>query len=128
MLPNQTPAFDALETVDEVWLAPPDALARAAELKLPPPQVRTLLDLAAARGWDDVLALSALRQANPVAILPRFCPLERGFALLLPWDPDYVARGTGEAIEIPPGHPIASGPSRFVLEEGAWRHTSPGAD
>ena len=122
---GQTPAFDNQETVDEVWVTPEAGLARAAELRLPPPQIRTLLDLApaTAAGWDAVLAFCAERAASPHPILPRVCPLDGGrFALLLPWDPDYAARGAGEAIEMAPGHPLGSGPSRFLLEEGAWIH------
>lgn len=130
---GQTPAFDNQETVDEVWLAPEAALARAGELRLPPPQIRTLIDLApaAARGWDAVVELCAARAAAAHPILPRACPIEGGFALLLPWDPDYAARGTGEAIAMAAGHPLGTGPSRFVLQEGAWIHihapSSPGA-
>lgn len=121
---GQTPAFDNQETVDEVWLAPEAALARAGELRLPPPQIRTLLDLAApaARGWEAVVEFCAARAAVSHPILPRACQTEAGLALLLPWDPEYAARGTGEAIEMAPGHPLAAGPSRFVLEEGAWTH------
>ena len=121
---GQTPAFDNQETVDEVWVTPEAGLARAAELRLPPPQIRTLLDLApaAAQGWDAVVAFCAGRAGIAHPILPRLCPLEGGFALLLPWDPDYAARGTGEAIEMAPGHPLGTGPSRFLLEEGAWKH------
>jgi 8-oxo-dGTP pyrophosphatase MutT (NUDIX family) len=130
---GQTPAFDNQETVDEVWLTPEAALARAGELRLPPPQIRTLLDLApaAARGWQAVVELCAARAACAHPILPRACPIEGGFALLLPWDPDYAARGTGEAIEMAAGHPLGTGPSRFVHQEGAWIHihapSSPGA-
>lgn len=130
---GQTPAFDNQETVDEVWLTPEAGLARARELRLPPPQIRTLHDLApaAARGWDAVTAFCAGRAAIDHPILPRACPIDGGFALLLPWDPDYAARGMGEGIEMPAGHPLGAGPSRFVLEEGAWIHvhapSSPGA-
>ena len=130
---GQTPAFDNQETVDEVWVTPAAGLARAGELRLPPPQIRTLLDLGppAARGWDAVVAFCAERAAISHPILPRPCPSTGGITLLLPWDPDYAARGMGEAIEMPAGHPLGSGPSRFVLEEGAWTHvhapSSPGA-
>lgn len=121
---GQTPAFDNRETVDEVWVIPEAGLARAAELRLPPPQIRTLHDLApaAAEGWDAVVAFCAAREAIAHPILPRACPIDGGFVLLLPWDPDYAARGLGEAIELPPGHPLGAGPSRFVLEEGVWKH------
>ncbi|HEY8145630.1 MAG TPA: NUDIX hydrolase [Kofleriaceae bacterium] len=130
---GQTPAFDNQETVDEAWVTPAAGLARAGELRLPPPQIRTLLDLepAAAEGWDAVVAFCAERAAISHPILPRPCPSAGGITLLLPWDPDYAARGMGEAIEMPAGHPLGSGPSRFVLEEGAWIHvhapSSPGA-
>jgi 8-oxo-dGTP pyrophosphatase MutT (NUDIX family) len=121
---GQTPAFDNKETVDEIWVTPVEGLARSAELSLPPPQIRTLLELAGpcAEGWEALLAFSRAREAAPHPILPRFLPLETGFALLLPWDPDYTARGQGEAIEMPADHPLATGPTRFVLEEGGWRH------
>ena len=38
---RQEPRFDDIETVDQAWVTPADALARAGELALPPPQVRT---------------------------------------------------------------------------------------
>src|SRR5262245_24844463 len=41
---GQTPVFDNKETVDEAWVTPEGGLARAAELRLPPPQIRTLID------------------------------------------------------------------------------------
>jgi 8-oxo-dGTP pyrophosphatase MutT (NUDIX family) len=44
--PGQEPEFDANEVVAQVWLAPEDAAARSAELALPPPQLRTLWELA----------------------------------------------------------------------------------
>ncbi len=56
--PGQTPSFDDRETVDEAWVTPQAALARVAELALPPPQLRTFLELSAAPSIDDVLALS----------------------------------------------------------------------
>ncbi len=131
---GQTPAFDNQETVDEVWVTPEAGLARARELRLPPPQIRTLHDVApaAAAGWDAVVAFCAERAAIAHPILPRACATASGaVTLLLPWDPDYAARGMGEGIEMPGGHPLGSGPSRFVLEEGAWIHlhapSSPGA-
>jgi 8-oxo-dGTP pyrophosphatase MutT (NUDIX family) len=70
---GQTPAFDNRETVDEIWLTPEAGLARAAELRLPPPQIRTLMDLApaAAQSWEAVLALCAERVASPHPVLPR---------------------------------------------------------
>ncbi len=121
---GQTPSFDNRETVDEIWVTPEEALARAGELRLPPPQVRTFFELreAAARGTDAVFALARQRAGTPHPIMPRMCPTDGGFALLLPWDPDYESRGTGDARPMPAGHPLAGGPSRFVLEDGTWRN------
>lgn len=112
------------ETVDELWVTPAEGLARKGELRLPPPQVRTLLELreAAEAGWADVQALCALRERAPHAILPRMRPLDSGFALLLPWDPEYESHGTGDSLPMPPGHPLATGPSRFVLGPDGWEH------
>jgi 8-oxo-dGTP pyrophosphatase MutT (NUDIX family) len=127
-LPNgQTPAFDNRETVDEIWVTPAEALARAGELRLPPPQIRTMYDLQATAGAGPAAVIAAARErarhAHP--ILPRFAPLAGapgGFALLLPWDPDYDVLGTGEAVPMPQDHPLATGPSRFVFEDKTWKH------
>jgi len=122
---GQTPSFDNRETVDEIWVTPEEALARAGELRLPPPQVRTFYDLrrAATRGLDAVFALARERAAAPHPIMPRMSPGEGGgFTLLLPWDPDYESSGTGDARPMPADHPLAEGPSRFVLEDGTWRN------
>jgi len=40
---GQEPRFDDRETVDQAWVTPADALTRAAELALPPPQLRTFV-------------------------------------------------------------------------------------
>src|SRR5262249_5085151 len=47
--PGQTPSFDQKETVEELWISPAEALARqtAGTLRLPPPQVRTFIELEA---------------------------------------------------------------------------------
>lgn len=123
---GQDAAFDDVETVDQVWVTADEALARAGELKLPPPQVRTFIDMreAARSGWSSLSRLSAARAESPAIILPRFAPLESGFALLLPWDPDYQRLGTGDAIAIGDDHPLAVGPSRFVLEDKTWKNVA----
>ena len=48
--------FDAKEVVAQVWLAPGDAAARSADLSLPPPQLRTLWELAQYRSIDPLFA------------------------------------------------------------------------
>jgi 8-oxo-dGTP pyrophosphatase MutT (NUDIX family) len=130
--PNQTPSFDDVETVDEVWVTPGEALERAGELRLPPPQVRTLYDLreAAADGPAAVLALADQRARHPHPVVPKPIPMETaaaGFVLLLPWDPDYAA-AEGDGIEMPADHPLALGPSRFVLTDNGWRNVHPGGE
>jgi len=129
--PGQVPSFDDIETVDEVWVTPGEALARAGELRLPPPQVRTMHDLreAAADGPSAVLALAEERGRNPHPIVPRSISTDgvpAGFALLLPWDPEYAA-ADGAGIEIPADHPLGNGPSRFVLTDNGWQHVAPPA-
>lgn len=125
---GQAPSFDARETVDEAWLTPAAALARAQELALPPPQVRTLLELLPAAGSvDAVLALAHTRSANPHPIMPRMAPMPSmpgGFALLLPWDPEYVNIGTGDSQPMAADHPLAVGPSRFILEDRTWKNVA----
>jgi 8-oxo-dGTP pyrophosphatase MutT (NUDIX family) len=121
--PGQTPSFDHAETIEELWTTPGDALARSAELNLPPPQLRTLLEIqaAATRGPAAVLELARARGPHVRPIVPRLAPGPT-IALLLPWDPGYRdALGEGEAL--PPDHPLGGGPSRFVLEGNVWRLT-----
>ncbi len=124
---GQVPAFDNKETVDELWIAPRAALERAAELLLPPPQIRCLDEIAAAAegGVEAVLKLAEARSAHlSPPIVPRYAAapeLPEGFMLLLPWDPAYVTLGQGAGEAFPDQHPLGGGPSRFMREAGAWQ-------
>ncbi len=125
--PGEVPRFDGKETVEQLWITPKDALARASELYLPPPQLRTLLEIqdAARKGPAAVLSFARARAEHLVPIVPRFAPLPSvasGFALLLPWDKEYDSLGLGEGTKLPADHPLAGGPTRFVQEGLAWRH------
>jgi 8-oxo-dGTP pyrophosphatase MutT (NUDIX family) len=120
--PGQEPRFDARETVDQVWVAPGDAIARCGELSLPPPQLRTFIELTEASTVDDVMAMCRARAGTPHPVMPRLAPIAGGAALLLPWDPEYLTAGTGDAAPMPADHPLATGPSRFVMEDRAWKH------
>ena len=51
---GQEPHFDDIETVDQAWVTPDDALARSAELALPPPQVRTMIELRTCASIEEV--------------------------------------------------------------------------
>jgi 8-oxo-dGTP pyrophosphatase MutT (NUDIX family) len=114
-----TARHDTVETVDHLWARPAEVLERhrRGELKLPPPTIRNLEDLAP---HASVAAALAWARARPVAaILPKLVPLGQTLAIVLPWDPEYPALpGEGQPVEA--AHPVASGPSRFVLADGRW--------
>ena len=121
---GQDASPDGAEVVEGQWVAPADALVRSDELLLPPPQLRSVWELRAARTPAEVVALARARAPHVRALVPRFAPLPgtpHGFALLLPWDPDHDALGTGDAHPWPTDHPLGGGPSRFVREGTAWR-------
>jgi 8-oxo-dGTP pyrophosphatase MutT (NUDIX family) len=120
--PGQVPQFDATETVDQVWVTPDDALARSKELALPPPQVRTFWELAQYKTIAEVLAAAKKRADEPHPIMPRLSPTNGGPCLLLPWDPDYTITGTGEATPLAYVPTWATGPSRFYMQDGTWKH------
>ncbi|MCW5801335.1 MAG: NUDIX hydrolase [Deltaproteobacteria bacterium] len=128
--PGQKPRFDDIETVDQVWVTPAEAIARAKDLALPPPQVRTCWELAEHATIEDVLAAGKRRADEPHPILPRVCAAatNAGPCLLLPWDPDYTERGSGDAAPLNYRPAWARGPSRFVLEDLTWKHVdAPGS-
>ncbi len=126
--PGQKPSYDNVETVDEVWVTPDEALARAGELRLPPPQIRTMYDLrdAAKHGPQEVIALARERAGHPIAIMPRAEQVLGSpprIVLLLPWDPAYPS-APGEGILMPKDHPLAQGPSRLILTDNGWQLVS----
>src|SRR6185503_8387330 len=86
----QTPSFDDVETVDQVWVTPADAIARAKELALPPPQVRTCWELSQFGSMAEVFAAGRRRAEEPHPIMPRLRNMVagQGPTLLLPWDPE----------------------------------------
>ncbi|MFT3695353.1 MAG: NUDIX hydrolase [Kofleriaceae bacterium] len=118
---GQTPTFDANETVEQIWISPANALARSAELNLPPPQVRTMWELSQYNSITEVIAAGRRRADEPHPIMPRLLPSPSGITLLLPWDADYNDKGTGEATPLAYNPSWAVGPSRFSLVDGAWQ-------
>jgi 8-oxo-dGTP pyrophosphatase MutT (NUDIX family) len=122
---GQTARHDTVETVDHLWATPAEVLQRyeRGELKLPPPTIRNLEDLAAHATVDAALAWA--RAAVIAPILPKLVPLGDTLAIVLPWDPEYDTM-PGEGIVIDPSHPVARPPSRFVLREGRWWGRPPG--
>ncbi|HLL22112.1 MAG TPA: NUDIX domain-containing protein [Kofleriaceae bacterium] len=124
--PGQVPTFDAVETVEQLWVRPADAIARAGELALPPPQIRTCWELAEHDTIDQVLAAAATRAEEPHPIMPRLrmaAPGEKP-CLLLPWDPEYTTHATGDSTPFAYTPAWARGPSRFVMEGRAWKHVA----
>lgn len=121
---KQVASPDNRETVDEVWVAPSAALDRRAELRLPPPQHRSFHELVAANvdSIDALVALANTRAQHKHAILPRGLSGVNEFTLLLPWDRDYEEHGLGEGLTIASDHPLAVGPSRFILRATGWDH------
>lgn len=127
---GQEPQFDDIETVEQVWVRPADAIARAGELRLPPPQVRTCWELAHFTKLDAVLAEGRARAEEPHPIMPRLRAMQPGdpVTLLLPWDPEYVDVGTGDSSPLTYRPAWARGPSRFVMEDQTWKHVdAPGS-
>lgn len=122
----QEPSFDNVETVDQAWVRPSDAIARARELALPPPQLRTMHELAEYATIEDVLAAGTARGDEPHPIMPRLRePTGDGsVTLLLPWDPEYITKGSGDATPMTYTPGWARGPSRFVMEDRAWKHVA----
>jgi 8-oxo-dGTP pyrophosphatase MutT (NUDIX family) len=120
---GQEPHFDATETVDQIWITPQEAIRRAAELQLPPPQVRTCWELAQYASVPAVMTAGRQRAEEPHPIMPRLVLGERP-SLLLPWDPEYLTKGTGESTPLTYNPRWAIGPSRFVMEDRAWKHVA----
>ena len=121
--PGQEPRFDETETVDQAWVTPADAIARAGELMLPPPQIRTCWELSHEGSIAAVLKAGKARAEEPHPIMPRLAPGDRP-CLLLPWDPEYTTKGTGDAAALTYTPAWATGPSRFVMEDRAWKHVA----
>lgn len=120
--PGQRPSFDQKETVEELWITPAQAIEKQAtgELRLPPPQLRTMHDLVAAGSIEGIAAAAARRQESRPAICPRISMGEGGIQILLPWDPDY--EGTpGEGQAIAANDAAAGAPTRFIWGGQAWR-------
>jgi 8-oxo-dGTP pyrophosphatase MutT (NUDIX family) len=120
--PGQTPSFDQKETVEELWIAPADAIARqaAGELRLAPPQLRTMHELLGIGDLASLHAAAAARRAtHRDMICPRIVQEERGLTILLPWDAGYAA-APGEGEPIPGDHPLAVPPSRMTWTGSFW--------
>jgi 8-oxo-dGTP pyrophosphatase MutT (NUDIX family) len=110
---------DGAETVDTQWATPRELLERHArgELKLPPPTVCNLEDLAPHATVEDALAWARARPFT--AIQPKLISVAGEVTIVLPWDLEYPTL-PGEGIAIDRAHPVASSRSRLTLREGRW--------
>ena len=117
---GQTAVHDTHETTEELWITPREAVERQSrgEIKLPPPTLRNLEELAQ---FDSLDALfDAARTRAIVPMLPKLTQQADGsFAIVLPWDAEYASL-PGEGAEFPAQHAFRSTPSRIVLRDGRW--------
>jgi 8-oxo-dGTP pyrophosphatase MutT (NUDIX family) len=106
---DQSAAHDARETTEHAWLTPHEALARMerGEIQLPPPTLKTLLDLAEFPSADAVLAYARSRPAPYVA--PLLQEVEGLLTIVLPGDPLHSESAAAFA-----------GSTRIVLENGRF--------
>jgi len=113
MPPGQEASADRQETSQGLWLGPRQALAEnlAGRVKLAPPQVRLLGELAACDGVDALWRAPV--DLRPVR--PRLWLGDGARVVLLPWDRDYAAAEPGPSQACP-----AHQASRLVDREGRW--------
>ena len=121
-------AFDKTESVSEHWISPASAEVLADELALSPLLVRTCWELARHVSIKAVLDTARKRASELHPVLPRLAARAESRCLLLPWDPEYETAGQGESRPFTYQPSWAIGPSRFVLEDRAWKHlAAPGS-
>ena len=90
--PDQACAPDSFEAIDGAWMTPQQALAanRRRLLPLSPPTLVTLHQLLPFVDLQS-LKIELRHRSWPAAIMPRWWPLEKGFLIIAPWDPEYAA-------------------------------------
>lgn len=140
--PDQAPAHDAEETIDDVWVRPADALARyqAGEIELVFPTVRTLEAIGRCTTVAELVAAAeaaAPGLAGAPPILPRLVPDGRGVRILLPGDPGYdeddvaaapaPARAPAPSVAAAPAAGASAAPSTSADARAAADAPSPAA-
>ena len=133
--PSQTAAFDGTEMVEQLWLRPAQALARAGELKLMTPTQKTL-ELVGR--YDSVAALLAWARAprEVALVMPRVGSGGSGMRPVLPDEPAYAELGridpAGHGLgcyDIQVGTPVRLSPRliRVTADNGSMM-TGPGTN
>jgi glyoxylase-like metal-dependent hydrolase (beta-lactamase superfamily II)/8-oxo-dGTP pyrophosphatase MutT (NUDIX family) len=81
--PTQTAAFDGTEMVEQLWLAPAEALARSTEMKLMTPTQKTLELVSRHPNVNDLLAWARSPRTVPLT-MPRVAQGSQGLRPVLP--------------------------------------------
>jgi glyoxylase-like metal-dependent hydrolase (beta-lactamase superfamily II)/8-oxo-dGTP pyrophosphatase MutT (NUDIX family) len=89
---SQTAAFDGTEMVEQLWLRPAEALARASELKLMTPTQKTL-ELVGRYDTVDALLAWARAPREVALIMPRVANGRQGMRPVLPDEPAFAELG-----------------------------------
>ncbi|HZT54748.1 MAG TPA: MBL fold metallo-hydrolase [Burkholderiaceae bacterium] len=89
---SQTAAFDGTEMVEQLWLRPAEALARAVELKLMTPTRKTL-ELVGKHATVDALLAWARAPRKVALIMPRIAHGRQGPRPVLPDEPAFAELG-----------------------------------
>ena len=89
---SQTAAFDGTDMVEQLWLRPAEALARASELKLMTPTQKTL-ELVGRYDTVDALLAWARAPREVALIMPRVANGRQGMRPVLPDEPAFAELG-----------------------------------
>lgn len=113
----QTPLHDERETTSAEWMAPADALARAAagSLTLTPPTARTLEELLDLGSCAHILASARNRRVTP--IIPKVVQIGERMGVLYPGDVDYERTEPGTVVPADSSGPL----NRVVMDDAGWR-------
>ena len=108
--PCQTPVADAVELTESLWVTPQKALEMQREQKiiLMPPTLKTIEELSAFRGIDELFSATKKKIIYP--ILPQLT----GSSLKLPHDPEYSINAYKRPVNL-------NEPSRILAENGVWK-------
>ena len=100
---GQTASHDGAELVEQMWIAPAEALAKSATLKLLTPTQKTLETLARFSDVKSLLAWAAAPRTVPL-VMPRVAGGSGGFRPVMPDEPAWAELGRID----PAGHGNAS--------------------
>jgi 8-oxo-dGTP pyrophosphatase MutT (NUDIX family) len=109
---------DAAEVTELIWADAAELLRRheAGLIKLPPPTLRTLDELAAYASIEAIFAWAAQRPILPIQ--PKLV-VGAHLEIVLPWHPSY-ATSEGEGDPIDPTSDLAFGTGRYLLRDGRF--------